>query len=98
MAAYNEDQDPTTGNGTTPAAPGLPTTTGDEPYFGFDDQLRALYQKYLQRNPTPQEVTAHRGNPGGLLAVEQLLQQSGTAATLTPPTTEIGRASCRERV
>lgn len=39
----------------------------------FAEQLAALYAKYGRQPPTKQEVQAHRGNPGGLPAIENLL-------------------------
>lgn len=38
----------------------------------FETDLTALYGKY-GRTPTPEDVQVHRGNPGGLAAVENLL-------------------------
>jgi len=40
---------------------------------GYDAGLKALYLKYYNREPDAGEYAAHRGNPGGLSAVEQLL-------------------------
>ena len=42
----------------------------------FESGLNSLYQKYYQRNADPGEVQAHRGNPGGLSAIEKMLQDS----------------------
>lgn len=38
--------------------------------------LNSLYQKYYQRDATPEEAAAHAGNPGGLPAVEKMLQDA----------------------
>lgn len=75
-----------------------PSTTGaaSQPFIGlaedpnFEAQLTALYHKYGRADPTPQEMLAHAGNPGGLAAVEQMLAASSAAAGPAPkaaPTT-----------
>lgn len=46
------------------------TTTDD-----FADQVRALYAKY-GRTATQAEIDSHRGNPGGLPAIEALLARN----------------------
>ena len=53
--------------------PGKPVATAPDP---FSTDLNALYQKYYQRNADPGETQAHRGNPGGLSAIEKMLQES----------------------
>lgn len=40
----------------------------------FSDQITALYASY-GRTPTPEEIQAHRGNPGGVAAVENMLMK-----------------------
>lgn len=55
------------------------------PQDDFYDQLVALYQKYYKRNPTEQEWTVHRGNPGGLSAIEQALKESLPPDENKPP-------------
>jgi hypothetical protein len=50
----------------------------------FTDQLTALYAKYGRGAPTQAEINAHRGNPGGLAAVEQLLIKDNAAAAPKP--------------
>jgi hypothetical protein len=69
---------------------GIATTpTGDD---AFTFQLRALYQQYYGRDPTPGEIDASRANPGGLAAIETALRTSvaptqTTEAPSEPPTT-----------
>lgn len=43
------------------------------PSDAFATALRALYVRYMRRPPTLAELEAHRGNPGGLDAVEAML-------------------------
>jgi hypothetical protein len=65
-----------------------------EPEDDFYNSLTALYQKYYKRNPNQQEWTAHRGNPGGLEAIEEMLKKDSgwkpdegpPPPTPTPPT------------
>lgn len=47
----------------------------------FAQQLADLYHKYGRHDPTPAEIQAHRSNPGGMAAIEQLLQTDNTKAT-----------------
>lgn len=56
------------------------------PVDTFALQLQALYAQY-GRVATPADIEAHRGNPGGLPAVELLLRaaQGGTPTTPTVP-------------
>lgn len=42
----------------------------------FETSLNALYQQYFGRDATAEEVEGHYGNPGGLPAVEQMLQEA----------------------
>lgn len=63
---------------------------------GFRDALNALYRQYYGRDATEDEYASHRGNPGGLPAIEQLLIESqppvridndpNPKSTPTPPT------------
>lgn len=82
-------------NGGTPTPPittgaTTPATGGDQ----FAQQVTAWYQQYLGRVPTQQEIDSHRGNPGGLPAVQQVIQGAaghngegtGTGATGGTPT------------
>lgn len=50
----------------------------------FVDQLTALYAQYGRGAPTAEEINAHRGNPGGLAAIEALLQKDNAAANPAP--------------
>jgi TM2 domain-containing membrane protein YozV len=43
---------------------------------GLDKALNDLYLKYYKRPINPDELAAHRGNPGGPAAVEQMLIES----------------------
>jgi len=49
----------------------------------FADQLRALYAEF-GREPTPQDIEIHRGNPGGLAAIRELLQRDQPGRTEDP--------------
>jgi len=49
----------------------------------FTDQINALYQQYAGRPASAGEIAAHRGNPGGVAAVEAMLKP---AAAAPPPT------------
>ena len=55
-------------------------------YVPFTQQgvasIQALYQKYYGREATPEELQAHRGNPGGLAAIEAALKAD--TANLVP--------------
>lgn len=73
MAYYDDDVfnpgdpgNPGGGGGYTPAPQSDP----------FADQLNALYQQYYGRPASSAELDVHRGNPGGLAAVEALLKAS----------------------
>lgn len=58
---------------------------GGDPFL---DGLTQLYQQYYHRDPTAAEITAHRGNPGGLAAIEKLLKDSMPTETPPPDTTQ----------
>ena len=66
-----------------------------EPLPSFNDQITAWYQDYLGRTPTPDELASHRGNPGGLPAIEQEIKGQAPAPGPTrmdapiPPVTPI---------
>ena len=67
--------------------PGTPAPPPDRDPFA--EALQALYQRYYHREATAAEVEGHRGNPGGLAAVEAMFQQLGTTPdqpTAPPPT------------
>lgn len=72
---------------------------GDDPsaYNAGPDQfsqgLDALYQKYYNRPANPGELASHRGNPGGLPAIEAMLQASQPAATSPTQTAPAGDAN-----
>jgi hypothetical protein len=46
----------------------------------FAQQLTDLYHQNGRPDPTPQEIEQHRGNPGGLAAVGQMLQSDNATA------------------
>ena len=58
---------------------GTPVAVAPDP---FQSGLNSLYQKYYQRDANDQELQAHRGNPGGLTAIESMLK--GSLPTATP--------------
>jgi hypothetical protein len=52
----------------------------------FAQQVTTWYQQYLGRTPSAQEIESHRGNPGGLAAVEQVIKKAaGTPAEPNAP-------------
>lgn len=63
--AFRDDED---GSGYIP--PDSQSAPQSDP---FADQLAALYAQYGHPPPTEGEIQAHRGNPGGLSAVENML-------------------------
>lgn len=54
-------------------------TSNAPPADTFADQINALYQQYYGRPASSDEIAAHRGNPGGVGAVEQALKASQPA-------------------
>lgn len=68
MAFRDENDDPTGGTGTDWWTQNAP------PPDTFAQDVTALYNKYRpEAPPSAEEIQAHRGNPGGLPAVENLL-------------------------
>ena len=55
------------------------------PYTPFAQQVAEWYRQYLGREATQQELLSHVGNPGGLPAVLQLIQQAAKAPAPPPP-------------
>lgn len=74
--AYWDDEDKGGGSFNPPAP--APDT--------FPQDLTALYAKY-GRTPTPEEIQAHRGNPGGLAAIENMLINDRGSSTPAPVVT-----------
>ncbi len=68
--AYNQDYE---GGGYVP--PDTQSAPQSDPFY---DQITALYAEF-GRTPTPQEVEAHRGNPGGIDAIRAMLQRDQPA-------------------
>ncbi len=56
-------------------------TTGSQPLNDPASQITAWYQQYLGRTPSAQELQSQEGNPGGLPAVQSLIQNSPEAQT-----------------
>lgn len=80
--AYRADEE---GSGYIP--PDSQSQPQSDPFY---DQVEALYAKY-GRTPTPEEVQSHRGNPGGLSAIEQMLIQARDSANKQPmPDVQVG--------
>lgn len=80
--AYRADEE---GGGYIP--PDSQSQPQSDPFY---DQITALYGKY-GRTPTPGEVESHRGNPGGLSAIEQMLIQDRDTANKQPmPDVQVG--------
>lgn len=59
----------------------------------FVDQLTALYAQYGRGAPTAAEINAHRGNPGGLGAIEALLKKDNAAAAPPTPAADPARST-----
>lgn len=90
MASANDTQDPYTDPNASdpaqlPAAGSSPTGPQPYDYNYFVNQLTNLYQTYYNRPPTQDEINSHWGNPGGLSAIEKMLQ--ATKPVDTPPPT-----------
>jgi hypothetical protein len=49
-----------------------PSESGDP----FTDAVRALYASMLNRDPSPDEIEIHRGNPGGIEGVRETILHS----------------------
>lgn len=56
----------------------------------FANQLAALYAQYGHPPPTAEEIQAHRGNPGGLSAVENMLIAERGSSSPAPVDTGSG--------
>lgn len=67
-------------------ASSLPPAGGD----AFAASLTNLYHQYGRPDPTPAEIEAHRQNPGGLAAVEQLLGSDNKTAGYNQPAAATG--------
>jgi hypothetical protein len=50
----------------------------------FDEKLRSLYQNYLGREPTQQEIDGHRNNPQGVGGVFLQMQQDPSFGNYMP--------------
>lgn len=74
-----------------PAPTLAPGWNDPNPTIQAGDQITAMYQKYLGRTPSQDEINAHVGNPGGYQAVERLIKTSPEATAYaqqqkaTPP-------------
>ena len=59
---------------TNPTMPTAVTSSGSNM-----SQIVAWYQQYLGRQPSDQEINSQLGNPGGMAAVQKLIQESDEA-------------------
>jgi hypothetical protein len=76
-----EDQD----YGAQDEDPNAPAQPVDAPEDTFGNGLNSLYQQYYQRDATAGELASHRGNQGGLSAIELMLKGSIPAPTVAAP-------------
>ncbi len=74
---------------TAPAGPGLQ---------GQQSQIQEWYQKYLGRSASQDEINTHLGNPGGLGAVQKVIQGSPEAAAYHPPSAAPASDPARDAV
>jgi hypothetical protein len=83
--AYRDEFD--NGGGASEAGPVRPAASTNPAYDQnvFNQGVSDLYQKYYWRDPTQQELEAHRGNPNGLQGVESMLAATPNQSQVQKP-------------